>query len=295
MHRRIYDQLKNKPRLTNKKVCLQSANGTELKCDGSITLQICIGGTEMSQDFYVIQDLNRNLILGLDWFKQNNVRIFFDLKCLRINGKHYVNLEDIHIASTVRMKNTCLIKPQTAKMCYGKVRENPDLPVGQSYEILQIDKGFLINQPGLQIINTVSTSSKDRSLPLLIVNNTNKFIKIFRHGLLARISGMQNNVASVNSVIQNKGCDTKIDLNDLDVPEQYRPKIERLIMKNQDLFANKDSELGHTDTVKMKIDVRNNEPIKMKPYRTPIQNRVVFDKAIDEMLDADVIRRSRSP
>ena len=151
MHRRIYDQLKNKPRLTNKKVCLQSANGTELKCDGSITLQICIGGAEMSQDFYVIQDLNRNLILGLDWLKQNNVRIYFDLKCLRINGKHYVNLEeDIH---------TCLIKPQTAKICYGKVRENPDLPVGQSYEILQIDKGFLINQPGLQIINTVSTLS----------------------------------------------------------------------------------------------------------------------------------------
>ena len=295
MHRRIYDQLKNKPRLINKKVCLQSANGTELKCDGCITVQICIGGTEMSQDFYVIRDLNRNLILGLDWLKQNNVRIYFDLKCLRINGKHYVNLEDIHIASTVRMKKTCLIKPQTAMICYGKLRENPDLPVGQSYEITQIDKGFLVNQPGLQIINTVSTLAKDRSLPLLIVNNTNKFIKIYRHGLLAKISRIQNNVASVNSVIQNKNCETKLDLNYLDVPEQYRSKIEKLVLKNQDLFASKDSELGHTDTIKMQIDIGNNVPIKMKPYRTPIKNREVIDKAINEMLDADVIKRSRSP
>ena len=47
----------------------------------------------MSQDFYVIRDLNRNLILALDWLKQNNVRIYFDLKCLSINGNHYVNLE----------------------------------------------------------------------------------------------------------------------------------------------------------------------------------------------------------
>ena len=250
----------------------------------------------MSQDFYVIRDLNRNLILGLDWLKQNNVRIYFDLKCLRINGKHYVNLEeDIHIASTVRMKKTCLIKPQTAMICYGKVRENPDLPVGQSYEITQIDKGFLVNQPGLQIINTVSTLAKDRSLPLLIVNNTNKFIKIYRHGLLAKISGIQNNVASVNSVIQNKNCETKLDLKDLDVPEQYRSKIEKLVLKNQDLFASKDSELGHTDTIKMQIDIGNNVPIKMKPYRTPIKNREVIDKAINEMLDADVIKRSRSP
>ena len=42
----------------------------------------------------------------------------------------------IHIASTVRMKNTkFIIKPQAALMCNGKVREYPDLPTGQSYEI----------------------------------------------------------------------------------------------------------------------------------------------------------------
>ena len=45
----------------------------------------------------------------------------------------------------------------------------------------------------------------------------------------------------------------------------------------------------------MHIDVGVNQPIKMRPYRTPIKNREVIDKAIDEMLDADVIRRSRSP
>ena len=252
MHRRIYDQLKKKPRLINKKVCLQSANGSELKCDGCITVQVCIGGTEMSQDFYVIRDLNRNLILGLDWLKQNNVRIYFVLKCLRINGKHYVNIEeDTHIASTVRMKRTCLIKPQTAMICYGKVKENPDLLVGQSFEISQIDKGFIVYQPGLQIINTISTLNKERSLLLLIVNNTNKFIKIYRHGLLAKISGIQNNVANVNSVIRNKPCNNKLDLKDLDVPEQYRSKIEKLVLRNQNLFASKDSELGHTDTVKI--------------------------------------------
>ena len=84
MHRRIYDQLKNRPKLLNKKVCLQSANGTELKCDGCVNVQICIGGTEMSQDFYVIRDLNRNMILGLDWLKTHNVRIYFDLKALEL-------------------------------------------------------------------------------------------------------------------------------------------------------------------------------------------------------------------
>ena len=149
-----------------------------------------------------------------------------------------------------------------------------------------------MNQPGLQIINTVATLFKDRSLPLLIVNNTNKFIKIYRHGLLAKISRIQNNV---NSLFQNKECDSKFNLKEIDVPAEYRTKIEKLVLKNQDLFANKDSELGNTDPIKMHIDVDNNQPIKMRPYRTPIKNREVIDKAVDEMLDADVIRRSRSP
>ena len=123
---------------------------------------------------------------------------------------------------------------------------------------------------------------------MLILNNTNKFIKIYRHGLLANISGIYNNVASAN-------CETKFDLKDSDVPEQYRSIIENLVLKNKDLFASKYSDLGHTDTVKMQIDIGNNLPIKMKPYRTPTKNREVIDKAINEMLDAVVIRRSRSP
>ena len=238
MHRRIYDQLKNRPKLVNRKVCLQSANGTELRCDGCVIVQISIGGTEMSQEFYVIRHLNRNLILGLDWLKNNNVRLYFDLKCLRI--KHYVNLEeDIHIASTVRMKKTYLIKPQTAMICKGKVRENPDLPVGKKYEVCQIDKGFIVNQPGLQIINTVSTLAKDRSLPILVVNNTNKFIKIHRHGLLAKISGIQNTVMQVNSAMQQKNGDSKLNLSDLDVSPQYRSQLEKLIIKIKISFPTK--------------------------------------------------------
>ena len=43
----------------------------------------------------------------------------------------------------------------------------------------------------------------------------------------------------------------------------------------------------------MKIDTKKNDPIKMRPYRTPLKNREVIDKAIGEMLDA-VIRKSRS-
>ena len=45
----------------------------------------------------------------------------------------------------------------------------------------------------------------------------------------------------------------------------------------------------------MQIEGENHEPIKMRLYRTPIKNREAIDKAINEMLDADMIRKSRLP
>ena len=74
------------------------------------------------------------------------------------------------------------------------------------------------------MINTIATLSKDRSVPLVIVNNANKFIKIHRHDLLAKFSGIQNNVniTNENSVIQNKECDSKLNVQDLDVTAEYR-------------------------------------------------------------------------
>ncbi len=61
------------------------------------------------------------------------------------------------------------------------------------------------------------------------------------------------------------------------------------------MFANKDSELGHKDAVRMQIDTQGHAPIKLRPYSTPINNRKVIDEAIDEMLSANIVRRSRSP
>ena len=105
----------------------------------------------------------------------------------------------------------------------------------------------------------------------------------------ANITGIQNNLTCINSVLNHNNFKDKLDLKDLDIAKQYRSRIEKFVLQNKDLFVSKYSELGHTETVKMQIDVGINDPIKMKPYRTPMKNREVIDKATDEMLDADVI------
>ena len=62
-----------------------------------------------------------------------------------------------------------------------------------------------------------------------------------------------------------------------------------LLQDNKDLFAKKDSELCHTDTVKMKIEIGNYPPITLRQYSTPLNNKEIIDKAVDEMLEAKII------
>ncbi|CAC5403541.1 unnamed protein product [Mytilus coruscus] len=67
-----------------------------------------------------------------------------------------------------------------------------------------------------------------------------------------------------------------------------------MIRDNEDIFATSDKDLGCTDTVQMTIDTGDHPPIKLKPYRAPLNQRKIIDKAIEELLEANIIRKSRS-
>ena len=45
----------------------------------------------------------------------------------------------------------------------------------------------------------------------------------------------------------------------------------------------------------MSIDTGSHTPIKQKPYHTPLMKRKIIDDAIDDILQANIIRPSNSP
>ena len=135
----------------------------------------------------------------------------------------------------------------------------------------------------------------NRTLPLLIVNSTQNVMKIYRHGLVAKIvKTTENEIKRVENISALPNM-SEIDSDQINVSSQFRPEIEHIIYSNKHLFAKDDTSLGQTDVVKMKINTGDHSPIKLKPYRTPLQSREIVDKAITDMLDAKIMERSRSP
>ncbi|ESP04171.1 hypothetical protein LOTGIDRAFT_237470 [Lottia gigantea] len=76
------------------------------------------------------------------------------------------------------------------------------------------------------------------------------------------------------------------------MPNNHRSRLMNIFTKYRDIFASSDTELGQTDTVKMKIDVGDHPPIKLRPYRTPLNKTKIVDKEIDDMLGAGIIAHS---
>ncbi|VDI73500.1 Hypothetical predicted protein [Mytilus galloprovincialis] len=127
-----------------------------------------------------------------------------------------------------------------------------------------------------------------------MLNNTNKTICLNRGCVEGKVSDINTNDDSC--VTKDGQTIELIDISNqkIDVPQDYLEVVRSLVNANKDIFADMDKDLGGNKTFKMFIDTGNHHPIKLKPYRT-IHKRPIVDKAIDEMLEANIIRRSRSP
>ena len=77
--------------------------------------------------------------------------------------------------------------------------------------------------------------------------------------------------------------------------ENHRKLVEELFFKNLDVFAFRDSQVLASDLVKMKIDLTDKTPFKIKPYRLSLNDQKVVDKTVREWEESGINCRSGGP
>ena len=289
---KLYRSLHPRPVLEKKDIRLQTANGSPLRIDGKVRLQVRIGNQSTPHNFIVVNNLRRSIILGRDWLKQNGVRLYFDLGALRIHGEYVALEEDIHISSIVRLKSKITLNPQHMHTCTAKTSLQSRKE--ETFEIEQLRSGYVSSLCGISVANAVVTIGSARKFPLAILNNTNQTVTLRRGCPIARLS-RAGSIDAISLSNKEKYNVTDQELDQVEVPSKFKAEISNILRENRDVFTSEDKNLGRTDTVKMRIDTADHEPIKKQPYRTPLGQRRTVDLAIDEMMQAGVIERSRSP
>ena len=201
------------------------------------------------------------------------------------------------IASVLRVNKTTVLKTQTALICQVRMKDAPYFEQGAMLEVVGTDEGFLSAEPGFLVTNSVVTQNKSRKYSVLLVNSTKKTLKVKRGRVVGRAESVQEAreflvVAVAQGPTKGK---SKFDLSEVDALEDVKSRVVKLVNDNAHLFASSDLDLGQTQTVACNEETGDHDPIKMRPYIIPLQDRQIVDKVIDEMLEAGVIQRSQSP
>ena len=136
-----------------------------------------------------------------------------------------------------------------------------------------------------------------QGFPIMVINETNRYYRLKKGSVVGKARPLfPSEISSVASMDVDEGQDPDDDFKEIKVPERHRRHITQLVGGNQDLFAKRVKDLGHTKSVKMCIRTDpKQQPIRVRPYHTPLNKRKIIDQAIDEMLEAKVIERSQSP
>ena len=188
------------------------------------------------------------------------------------------------------------------KMVMCRAKGNPRVFKSRLHQFISTQNSIVSQESGLVPINSIVRINKSGKFPVFNMNHTNKTIKIKKGNAMGEIEDVkQCNFIDIKAVMGNQLTEQKKISSfeglkeKIDAPDSDQPIVQELIRRNADLFAEKDSDLGRTDTIKMSIDTSDHPPIKLKPCRTPFAKRKIIDKAIDDMLAANIICPSRSP
>lgn len=143
------------------------------------------------------------------------------------------------------------------------------------------------NEKGEYIIKVANFSDKT-----IHINKSTKIVNI------EPIEPVQSKESEINVIEKNFDSDYELyggqfDLQHLNTIE--REKIENLLKKHANIFANSVKQLTGCKTVKHRVYLSDDIPVRQKPYRTPHPLREELKKQINDLLDAGIISVSDSP
>ena len=284
--KRTFQQVKSP--LAPSKLTLKTVSGQGLRVLGETCLHVTLGTHKLRHTFQIIENVDNPLILGLDFLTKHQLQLNFSSKrSIKIQNEEIPLEQESYINSFVRLNETRKIDPQSSTIVMARCKKysHECSPVAL---ISQVKSGFIAREPGLMITNAVVKVSGHKTFPINVVNNTNKTFTLRKGNVVA--TAVCADECTINALTH--------EVNDRSLPNTSNIcplTLEDLLEQNNDLFAKTDSDLSQTHLITMKIDTQGCAPISLKPYRVPFNKRKVINDQIDNMLEAKVIRPSRSP
>ena len=130
----------------------------------------------------------------------------------------------------------------------------------------------------------------------VVVNTTDSDVCLKKNCHLGKLTARSKTVA----VVDTEDCTETSAINWEqarigDLPASDRKDILNLLKEYEDVFAKNSKKPRQVNNATHQIDTGQSKPVFRKPYQIPYAYTEEFDKQIQEMLENDIIRPSKSP
>ena len=176
--------------------------------------------------------------------------------------------------------------PNTSYICCARVKRSFEAKGGCELLVQSFEDHMICNHPCLD------DSVVKGKFPVSISNYTNRYIRLKKGSVIGRVVVMSNvceehSISNVNRTSRHEMPTSSKPSKDeiksqIHTEENHRMAVEDLVFKNLDMFAFKDSPVLASDLVKMKIDLTDKTPFKIKPYKLSFEDEKVVDKTVRE-------------
>ena len=284
---------------------IRTVSGEVLRTFGKFEFPITINKDHtFLHYFYVMEALQEDCILGIDFLSTHNVKVN-----TRNREIHYD-----HAHNTQMLQTDCPIY----SLSIGE--NNYDIPLTPCHDIPASRPEISSNPKPLDLYTTpdsldraFATNHTDTHYSNLIVEQENATLNVSSD---INGAGIRDNITIdpydtplgerdlINLEpfrqfdIENKSPTNPVEKVEFDLKHLNSDQLEivlDVLNKHEELFSDKDSELGLAIDVKHHINTGNNPPVSMRQRRTPEALRSQVWKQLYNMIENKIIRVSSSP
>ena len=281
IHRSVFDMLPRAPPLLATTTVAHTVSNDPLPLLGRAQIAMKIAGDVVVVPFYVSDQIDCNVLLGLEFFGA--------CPCVLDLTKNQLILSSVKNVRTI----------SASVFSVGKVICQRDISVPAGHEMFF--PGFVVNAevngpvlcepvlevPGLEFLPSM-VNIKGQSVPCIVRNITTEPITIPKRSEIGRLEVGVAEVSIPSGEIDPNWRD-KLNLSDTDLNDDQKEQVRDLLNKYSDMF---DGRLGFTSTVEHSIDTGDSPPIRSVPHRVPpfLEDKVRAE--INRLVDLGVLEES---
>ena len=286
---------------------ISDVQGNSLDVLGAIDAPITVNGKTILWKFLIINLLSEECILGSDFMSTNDISINFGTRQVFFNSDQLESLSSKMITPAIRtfvpenhhVKLRCNIScPENVILCPGSMVITKRTQIMEGVYLEEaITKVMRNNKIFVVVTNTNPYPvclKPTQSVGEVTDTSTIKILPINE----ARISSFGNpaQTGPVKPATPEKTSYLKENFN---CPTGTHPEIwaayEKLILQNHDVFSGGKHDLGFSDKISHKINMKTPQPIFVKQFRIPDTYENEILKHVEEWQKTGVIEECTSP